>query len=172
MKVKRMAYFLLVTLLLCVSCTNNSASSIPIGERELPDLEMTEATYMLGRDELTITLKAQSITVLRSDKGMVLESVTFFRPGQFEGSCDKVEISSDASYAILTGNVELHQLEDDITLSCQGLEWNKEEDSFYTDGEVQMTYGSEAFISAIGLYAKFSENLYEFSSITEGRITQ
>lgn len=168
-----MACLLLVALILSVSCSRNEGSPIPIGEQQLPDMVMTDALYVLGQpNEEPLSLKADTITIYKSERGTILKNVSFERPSQFSGSCEDAIISADARHATLSGDVTIFQKDDDITIKAQSIVWDQDTQSFSCDGEVQMVYGEGTTLKAIGFYAKFDEGLYEFSQILEGRMSE
>lgn len=173
MKAKRMAYLLLVALILSVSCSRNASSTIPIGEQELPDMVMEDALYVLGQpEEKPLSLKAQKITIWSSQRGTMLENVSFERSDEFSGSCTNAVIRSDSRHAVLSGDVLIHQNADDITIRTQSIVWDQDTESFTCDGEVTMQYGQGTTLKALGFYAKFDEGLYEFAQILEGRMSE
>lgn len=172
MKAKRMAYLLLVTLLLLVSCTRNAQQSIPIGEQQLPDMVMEDAVYVMGQGgQKPLAISATTITIYRSEKGTIIEKAIFDRE-DFNGQCEHLVISQDAQWATLEGNVTITKKADAITIRTQNITWDQESESFSCDGEVEISYGEGTTLRAIGLYAKLSENLFEFSEVLEGRIDE
>ncbi|MCF0261804.1 MAG: LPS export ABC transporter periplasmic protein LptC [Sphaerochaetaceae bacterium] len=175
MNIKDMAYLLLISLfmLFCTSCSKADATSIPFTEQELPDIVMHNASYTLGQpSEDPLTMKAQTITIYNSNKGTILEGVSFTKGQDFYGSCDKATTDKDNTYAQLSGNVVIYQNKDNICIQAQNVTWNKEDQSIYSSGEVLVSYQDNSTIRAIGFSALLSENLYEFSEVLGGTIAQ
>lgn len=172
-----MACLLLYVLLLvfiCVSCTKTAAESVPIGERELPDMEMRNATYTLARgSDEPLVMQAAAITIYKGNRDTVLEGVTFRQGSDLSGSADLATVNSDNTRAELSGNVTLVKTGDDgITVKAGNLVWNKDDNSVFCEGEVLVTYGDGTVIRAIGFSGLPDESLYEFSTILEGRLEE
>ncbi len=175
MKAGHMACLLLAALtLLClaslVSCKKVSGS-IPIGEQELPDMVLNDARYILGQEgEDALVMKAGTITIYKTERGTTLEKVSFSRGNSLSGSCRKAVIASDNKHATLSGDVTIHQSDDnnDTTIIAQEIVWDDEENSVLCEGEVTVIYGDGTTIRAEHFYAAFDENLYEFGRIIEG----
>lgn len=175
MKAKHMACLLLVALLCLsslVSCKKVS-ESIPLGEQELPDMVLRDARYILGQDnEEALVMKAGVITIYKTDRDTTLEKVSFSRGTSLSGSCRRASIKPDNKHATLSGDVTIHQTDDenDMTIIAQEIVWDDEENSILCEGQVQVIYGDGTSIIAERFYAAFDENLYEFGRIIEGKM--
>ena len=73
-----MACLLLALLMaLSVSCSKGGSEEIPIGEQELPDMVMRDATYMLSqKEDSPMVMKAATITIWGTGRDTVLENVS------------------------------------------------------------------------------------------------
>ena len=177
MKAGHMACLLLASLsLLCltslVSCKKVS-ETIPLGEQELPDMVLRDARYILGQEnEDAIVMEASLITIYKSERDTTLENVSFSRGSSLSGSCRKAYISSDNKHATLSGDVTIHQTDDDndTTIIAEEIVWDDEKNSILCEGEVQVIYGDGTSIFAERFYAAFDEDVYEFGRIIEGRM--
>ena len=177
MKAGHMACLLLAALtLLCLtslfSC-NKGSGSVPIGEQELPDMVLRDARYILGQNnEDALVMEASLITIYKSERDTTLENVSFSRGTSLSGSCRKAVIKPDNKHATLSGDVTIHQTDDenDITIIAQEVVWDDEENSILCEGQVQVIYGDGTSIIAEHFYAAFDENLYEFGRIIEGKM--
>lgn len=175
MKAGHMACLLLAALtLLClsslVSC-KKVPGSIPIGEQELPDMVLRDARYILGQDnEDALVMQAKTITIYKAERDTTLEKVSFSRGSTLSGSCRKAVIAPDNKHATLSGEVTIHQSDDDndTTIIAQEIVWDDEENTILCEGYVTVIYGDGTTIRAEHFYAAFDENLYEFGRIIEG----
>lgn len=180
MKVRDLACLLLVfaslpSLLLLVSCGKSASPSIPIGERELPDMELHNASYVLGQtSEKPISVKANLMTVYGAGRDTELEGVTFRQGKTLSGTCDRAEVSSDNNHARLSGNVSISKTdeENDVTIYCQDIVWNGEEKTLLCEGEVTVIYEDGTKIRATGFSADTDKNIYEFGKLLQGEIAQ
>lgn len=163
-------------LLLCAGCSKAGTDSIPIGEQELPDMVLHDATYTLGQpSEKPMVMKAATIEIYSSSRGTMLADVSFTREGELSGSCSTAAVSQDNDHAVLSGNVVMTVTagtSDPVTIEAENLVWDDSTSSVWTTDEVSLTYADGTSIKAIGFSAVFTENLYEFSQILEGRITE
>ena len=176
MKARHMACFLLALLMaLAVSCSKGGTGDIPIGEQELPDMVMRDATYMLSqKDNSPMVMKAATITIWGTGRDTVLEDVSFKRGTDLEGICDKAVVSSDNKHAVLSGGVRIAFETDDgsAVIETEDINWNESDGSFMCAGIVTVTYGDGTMIKAQGFSAVMDENLYEFGKILEGSFTE
>ena len=115
MKFRNMACLLLVglsllPLALCISC-GKSGSSIPIGETELPDMELRNADYTLAEalaetsPDDPLFMHAALISIYSTGKDTVLTDVSFRQGTSMSGRCKSASVSSDNNKAILSGDV-------------------------------------------------------------------
>lgn len=173
MKTKDMACLLLYVLLL-VSCTRAVSDSIPIGERELPDMVMKNASYTMARgSDEPVVMQASLITVYKGNRDTELEKVTFRRGEDLSGYADFAKVDPEGSRAELSGNVRLEKTgEETMTIQAQNLVWNNGDNSVLCEGEVFVTYGDGTSIRAVGFSGLPDENRYEFSTILEGNLEE
>ncbi|MBR2281973.1 MAG: LPS export ABC transporter periplasmic protein LptC [Spirochaetales bacterium] len=165
----------LLVILLVTSCTREGSGQIPIGEQELPDMEMQDAWYTLSQDsDSPLVMHASQITIYRTDRDTMLENVRFTQGAELSGSCEHASVSSDNKHAKLTGKVQIHKedAENSVTIVTEDIIWDGNANTFSCEGEVLVTYGDGAQIRASGFSAAFDENLYEFGSILEGTLVQ
>jgi LPS export ABC transporter protein LptC len=178
MKAGNMACLLLASLLVLLlgaSCSRAGSDQIPIGEQELPDMEMRDAWYTLSQDsDDPMVMHASQITIYKTDRDTVLENVSFTQGTKLSGSCDHASVATDNKHATLTGKVQIHKEdgENSVTIVSEDIVWDGEENTFTCEGEVLVTYGDGTQIRAAGFSAAFDENLYEFGSILEGTLVQ
>jgi len=161
--------------MLGASCSRSESDEIPIGEQELPDMEMSNAWYTLSQDsDSPLVLHASHITIYKSDRDTTLEEVSFTQGDELSGSCDHASVSSNNKHATLYGGVHIHKddAENSVTIDCQDIIWDGDENTFLCEGEVLVSYGDGTRIRAMGFSAAFDENLYEFGSILEGTLEQ
>ncbi len=169
-----MACLLLATLLILfvgVSCSRSGSGQTPIGEQELPDMEMRDAWYTLSQDsDQPLVMHASLITMYKTDRDSVLEDVSFSQGTELSGRCKKASVSSDNKRAKLSGDVHIHNDdgENSVTIVCEDIIWDGDQNTFTCEGEVLVTYGDGTQLKAQGFSAAFEENLYEFGSILEG----
>ena len=182
MKARDMACLLLVSLavlmaVLLVSC-RRADSSIPTSENELPDMELHDADYTLGKDlafsspDDPVVMHAGMITIYSTGRDTVLTEVSFRQGDKMEGSCRSASVSSDNNSATLTGDVTI-RLDNDgtlVTITSQEVVWNGEDNSLLCTGEVLVTYGDGTVIHAEGFSASMDDNRYEFGRILEGKL--
>ena len=171
-----MACLLLALLMaLSVSCSKGGSEEIPIGEQELPDMVMRDATYMLSqKEDSPMVMKAATITIWGTGRDTVLENVSFKRGTDLDGTCAKAVVSSDNSHAELSGNVRVALETDDglAVIEAESISWNESDGSLMCTGVVTVTYGDGTRIKAQGFSAVTDQNLYEFGSILEGSFTE
>lgn len=171
--------FLVLTWL--VSCKKNQGY-IPLGEQELPDMVMHNATYTFGeKNRRPLTMKAQTITIFSGENGRtILENTTFTQEEtgtdgekytELSGTCDKATVNSANSEAKLSGNVRLEKKSDKFVIFCDNLSWNDDNQVISTDSEVYVSYDDGTTLKAVGFSAMLDDNSYEFGRIIEGRFT-
>ena len=182
---RKLAHFLLATILkmslmplllfVFVSCSKTTNETTPLGEQELPDMILEDAQYTLGRpNEDALIMKASKIEIYKSEKGTVLEEVQFWQNNEdgFKGSCDLAQIDEDNSHAILTGKVEISRENDHLQIYAQSIEWDNNEMTLQTTGNVKIVYEDGTELEAQGFYAKLNENVFEFGKIVRGTIDE
>lgn len=163
-----------------VSCGRKTSVSIPVGEDELPDMIMHEATYVFGdAGRRPLIMGAELITVYSGDNGRtLLENLTFTQEDtdedgetyvEMEGSCDSAYINSENSIAKMSGNVRLTKKTDNFTIECESLEWDDDKQIINTESFVHVVYEDGTELKAIGFSAQLDDNIYEFGRIIEGR---
>lgn len=167
------AFVCTLLLLLIVSCSWNKLYSETSSE-EYPDMILENASYTYGQaDRNPLFMKASKITIY-SNGASELEKITFTQGHEEEaelwGSCNSAS-ARDNSVITLAGSVKLHQKEDDISIMCDSLEWNDEDQTVATKGTVEVTYKDGTEITAEGFNAKLKTNEYTFDRIIEGRFT-
>ncbi len=173
-KMTSMLLFLFL-LFATVSCAKSTNETTPLGEQELPDMILEDATYTLGRpDEDALIMKSSRIEIYKGDRGITLENVEFWQNSNngFRGSCTFAEINEDNNHAVLTGNVEISRESDNIQIHAQSIEWDNDQMSLQTTGTVKVIYGDGTEIEAQGFYAELDKNLFEFESIIRGTINE
>lgn len=162
------------------SCSRNpdgdvvgGTEEIPIGERELPDMVLSEAKYTMGRPgESALVLQARTMTVYKDSKGTVLEDVVFRQEGEggLEGSCESATIDEKGEKATLSGNVRIKSANEDLTIEAQDVEWDNGAMTIKADGEVSIEYGDGTKVLAEGFSAVLDEDDFEFGRIIRGTI--
>jgi len=181
-KQTKISVFLIVcfSIICLTSCSRKVSTSIPIGEDELPDMIMHEATYVFGdAGRRPLIMDADVITVYSGKNGRtLLENLTFVQEEEseegvshveMEGSCDSAYINSDNSVAKMTGNVRLTKKTDNFTIECDSLEWDDDKQIINTESNVYVKYEDGTELKAIGFSAQLEDNIYEFGQIIEGR---
>ncbi len=164
-------------LALCISC-GKSGSSIPIGETELPDMELRNADYTLAEaladasPDDPLFMHAALISIYSTGKDTVLTDVSFRQGTSMSGRCKSASVSSDNNKAILSGDVFV-DIDNDgtkVSIESQEMQWNGDENTLLCKGEVIVTYGDGTRIHAEGFSASMDENRYEFGKILEGTL--
>lgn len=182
MKARYMACLLLVglsmfSLSLCISC-KRAESSIPIGEREHPDMELHNADYTLGENvagassENPLYMHAALISIYSTGRDTVLSEVSFHQGQSMSGRCKSASVSADNDKATLSGDVFVEMDNDGtkVTIESQEIEWDGKENTLFCNGEVVVTYGDGTKIHAELFSADMDENRYEFGRILEGTL--
>ena len=166
-----------LTFALLSSC-KKAEGSVPVGESELPDMELRNADYTVGDDFAGISpddpmyLHAALITIYSTERDTVLTEVSFSQGGNMSGKCRNASVSSDNGKAILSGDVVV-KIDNDgtlFTIESQEVEWDVEQNILLCTGEVTVTYGDGTKIHAEGFSADINENKYEFGKILEGKL--
>jgi len=178
MKARNMACLLLVVLsltcLMLFSSCKRASSEIPVGEQELPDMELRNADYTLGDPDRPLVMHASSITIYSGGRDTVMTDISFTQGTEFSGSCRSALVASDNKSARLSGDVIIRRTgeseDDNVTIQAQDVVWDGHEDTLSCTGEVRLEYGDGTVIKAEGLDAKLDEDYFEFGRILEGTL--
>ena len=158
-----------------VSCSKTTTENVPLGEQELPDMILEKAQYTLGRpNETALLMEATKIEIYKSSKGTTMEEVKFHQASQdgFEGSCGYAQIDEGSNHAVLSDTVEIRRQTDNLQIYAQSIEWDNEEMTLQTTGNVLVVYEDGTEIEAQGFFANLDENNFEFGSIIRGTINE
>ena len=160
--------------ILLASCKTPKAESFDVSA--LPDMVMEQASYTLGRgDGDSVVLAAEEIRIYsRDQKRSELDKVSFTATDKatgettVTGTCDLAIVADGNSSATLSGNVVFQSIRDNVTVTCDSLDWDSDSGLITCDGTVNVSYGDGTRIQARGLTAVPDKDIYEFAEIMEG----
>ncbi len=177
-----MACLLLVSLvalgtLVLTSCSRKS-TTIPVGETELPDMEIHDADYTLGKDlefsgpDDPVIMHAALITIYSTGRDTVLSEVSFRQGDAMEGRCDNALVAQDNNSATLKGNVRISLDNDGTRVDIESDEviWSGTDNTLLCNGLVKVKYGDGTDILAELFSASLDEGRYEFGRVLEGKL--
>ncbi len=131
---------------------------------------MHGATYTIGRpSEQPFEITAGSMVV---DKVTTRLSEVSFRKGEdISGTCSQATVQDNAALTILSGNVQVQRLSDDVCITADELVWDQDGSILHSDGQVTVQYGDGTILVALGFTAQLEEQTYESGKILEGRLS-
>ena len=171
-KYTRVILFLILAALMVlgVSCRREGSSS-PYIDGDYPDMVLYDSTYRFGRPgNDVLEMKAKTITIYSSRNLTILENASFSQSDDLSGTCDRAE-STENSKVTLTGSVHVEKKSDNLVIDCDNLLWDDDSRVLTTDGFVHVTYDDGTSLDAVGFKALLDSNVYEFTRIEKGVMT-
>lgn len=167
---RRCLFLLLICMFFLTSCVRFSQIQSTDDDKNIPDMIMTDATYVFGeKGRRPVVMKASRITIFnRKTDRTELENISFYQDDEMTGSCDMAVVTENNNNAQLTGNIKLYKKTDNFTIMCDSLTWNNKSQIISTQDIVDVKYEDGTTIKARGFTAQLDDNIYEFNQIMEG----
>lgn len=144
---------LLVPMSLLTSC-KQTTQTVPLGEQDLPEMELYDADYTLAKDDAAISsdnpmiLHADVITIYGSNKDSVLQNVTFWQ-GTSQGTSQEKGPTLEHDSTTQGAAQSMAKTEDYLSGSCKNATVAPDNNSATLSGDVivkQVVDGEEITI--------------------------
>ena len=143
---------------------------------ELPDIALTNATYVLDRgEECPLYLVAGRIALYdQSHKGIVSDLTFSQKDVQgtilLQGSADAATVDLQTYDAELEGAVRVEKLDQNLFIEAEQLQWLHESEILISGGqtEVTVTYEGNKRVRGTGLRAELATSIVTFERVLEG----
>jgi LPS export ABC transporter protein LptC len=171
---------MILALLLFTSCSVEQGT-VSYGQiSEQPDIQLSNATYTLGRDtEEPIIVQAASISLYLKTDVALLEDITFVQKDQngkidLTGSALKATVNTKTYDAQLQGKIRISKTGEDFTIEAENLSWENDNQLLQSDTDfpVFISFDTGNTIWGTGFSGNLKEGTYEFSSIEKGVLSQ
>ena len=144
--------------------------------KEQPDIQLSNATYTIGRDtENPITIQASSISLYLKTNKALLEDITFEQKDQqgqmdLTGSAKKATVDTENYDVQLQGSIKISKKLEKFTIEAENLTWTDDRQLLQSDEKspVYVSFNDGDAISGMGFSGNLKEGIYEFSSIEKG----
>lgn len=152
------------------SCVKSAQTDNRANTENLPDMVMTNATYIFGeKGRSPVVMNAKKITIYNRETDKTeLENINFHQEDEMTGSCERAVVTDNNNNARLSGNISLYKKTDNFTIMCDSLTWDNRKQVISTEGIVDVEYQDGTIIRAKGFTAKLDDNIYEFKEIIKG----
>lgn len=143
---------------------------------ELPDLALTNATYVLDRGEdAPLSIVAGQIALYDQSHKAVVANLTFSQKDAqgviiLQGSADAATVDLKTYDAQLQGNVRVEKLDQDFLIEAEQLKWLHEKQELISEAsaEVTITYEGNKRVRGKGLRAELANSTVTFAKVIEG----
>ncbi len=158
------------------SCTMESQLPLSPIPCDFPDISLTEATYVLGRNgESPLSITAAEISIFEKTNQAKLKDLHFSQlDGQGEtvlsGSADSATVNTETYDAQLFGSIQITQKAEDFTIEAQQLLWIHDEQILQSSEEspVRILFDNGQTLKGLGFEGNLKSGTYEFTKQVEG----
>jgi LPS export ABC transporter protein LptC len=158
------------------SCTMESQIPLSSKTYEFPDISLTEATYVRGRNgESPLTITAKEIAIFEKTNQAKLKDLQFSQLDQegkalLSGRADSATVNTETYDAQLFGNILLTQKEEEFTIEAQQLLWLHDEQIFQSTEEspVRILFDGGQTLEGSGFKGNLKTGTYEFTKQAQG----
>lgn len=178
--VNRSIFGMVLALILLISCSLEQEAMLAPRSLEFPDLQMGNATYVLGRSgETPLSVHAESIAIYQKTNQAELEHLVFEQLDKegnslLSGSADQARVNTTTYDAELFGNIVVHKTDENFTIEAENLTWNHDKQILKSDGDalVKVMFDESNTIEGMGFFGDLQNGTYEFSLLLQGVIRQ
>lgn len=143
---------------------------------ELPDLALTNATYVLDRGEdYPISIVAGHIALYDASHKALATSITFTQNDAqgnvvLRGSADSATVDLQSYDAQLQGSVTIEKMKEQLLIEADQLRWLHEEEILVSENqaEVLITYEGNKRVRGTGLRVELATSNVTFEQVLEG----
>ncbi len=172
-----LAYIIIITLLTGCRFDYDEPTG-PYEREDLPDFMLQEFSYTVHLGDGSQVLFTGTTGSFRDDRRTAeLNDVKFLQFAQDEellttGSSRKAVINTDTEDALLSGDVIVHAIEEDLVIRSSSLSWKREEQLLVSQsGElVTMEQSNGTMISGYGFTGDLYRREFTFSEHAEGTL--
>ncbi len=174
-----MLLLLLALQALAVSCSFAEPEGAAAGRpADFPDMSLTNAVYVLGQQGANpIRINGSLIEFYQKADTAYLTDITFSQLGKdgtviLSGKADSAIINTKTQDASITGNVELHKVDDSMLIRCEAMTWTDAQQLIQSvgDGLVTVSYGDGNTLTGQGYSGDLANATHEFAQVLSGRI--
>lgn len=159
-----------------VACSLSPEQAALVRSVELPDLVLTNATYVLDRGEDTpLTVVAGQISLYDQSHTGVVSDLTFSQKDAqgtlvLQGSADAATVDLQSYDAQLQGAVSVEKIDQNFLIEADHLRWLHESEMLVSEEqtEVTVTYEGNKRVRGIGLRADLATSIVTFEQVLEG----
>ena len=171
------AIITLFILLILTSCSVSNQQQTESGDDLiLPDMVLEKGRFTLYQEkENPIEFTAEKVTFYSKDNRAVIENISFEQKDKegaviIEGHANEGEIDTENETLVLTGDVFLNSVRDDMTIRTDGrMDFNTRTQEVETSSEVTVQSPDGEF-SSLSFYGNLLTKEYSFSKLEKGRI--
>lgn len=159
-----------------VACSLSPEQAALVRSVELPDLVLTNATYVLDRGEDTpLTVVAGQIALYDQSHTGVVSDLTFSQKDAqgtlvLQGSADTATVDLQSYDAQLQGAVSVEKIDQNFLIEAEHLRWLHDSEMLVSEEqtEVTVTYEGNKRVRGIGLRADLATSIVTFEQVLEG----
>jgi LPS export ABC transporter protein LptC len=174
--VNRSILGMVLAFVLLVSCSAEQGTKTYEQIEAQPDIQLSNATYILGRDkESPITVQASSISIYLKTDQALLEGITFEQKDSkgtvdLIGSALKATVNTKTYDAQLQGTIKISKLGEDFAIEAETLSWENDSQLLQSDKDsaVYISFDEGNTLTGNGFSGNLKEGTYEYSSIEKG----
>lgn len=161
---------------LLTSCSLSPEQAGLARSLELPDLALTNATYVLDRgDDPPLSIVAGYIALYDQTNKAIATSLTFFQHDErgnlmLQGSADTATVNLTTNDALLQGSVIVEKLDQQLRIEAQQLQWLGGQEILKSEGpqEVLVIYEGNKQVRGTGLTVELATSTVTFEQVDEG----
>jgi hypothetical protein len=161
---------------LFAACSLSPEQAALVRSVELPDLALTNATYVLDRGEdHPMYIVAGYIALFDQTHKALATSVTFTQRDDqgsvvLQGSADEATVDLQSYDAQLRGSVTVEKIDQQLLIEAQELQWVHEQQLLLSEGreEVLITYEGNKRVRGTGLSVELATSNVTFERVLEG----
>ncbi len=159
-----------------VACSLSPEQAAMVRSVELPDLALTNATYVLNRGEdHPISILAGHIALYDTSHKAEAASITFTQNDAqgnvvLRGSASAANVDLQSYDAQLHGSVTIEKIKEQLFIEADRLQWLHEEEILISEDqtEVVITYEGNKKVRGTGLRVELATSQVSFDEVIEG----
>jgi len=159
-----------------VACSLSPEQAAMVRSVELPDLALTNATYVLNRGEdHPISILAGHIALYDKSHKAEAASITFTQNDAqgnvvLRGSASAANVDLQSYDAQLHGSVTIEKIKEQLFIEADRLQWLHEEEILISEDqtEVVITYEGNKKVRGTGLRVELATSQVSFDEVIEG----
>ncbi|NCC64326.1 MAG: hypothetical protein EOM15_06695 [Spirochaetia bacterium] len=175
---KSFLFGMVLASLLMISCSLSVEQEFLSRTDQLPDLQLSNATYTLDRGhEPPLFLKASRIAIYDVDNRAMLTDVSFFQKDEeglivLSGKADEAEVQTQTYDATLSGSIRIEKPSEQLVIEAEELMYNHELMILKSSQNSPITLIFEGNKRVVGsdLVAELATATFSFGTLDEGVI--